>query len=125
MVHNRNLSLYKQGIDFDTFFNCNTKINQQGITLSKQIFKAFNYKTNLNFMSWQNYFDGMMKIKDQNIDNKLDLFFQILDENGDGSFDYNEVYNLSMISLQRVLQDNNKKKEEKEKENKSENEGNK
>ena len=76
-------------------------------------------------MSWQNYFDGMMKIKDQNIDNKLDLFFQILDENGDGSFDYNEVYNLSMISLQRVLQDNNKKKEEKEKENKSENEGNK
>ena len=76
-------------------------------------------------MSWQNYFDGMMKIKDQNIDNKLDLFFQILDENGAGSFDYNEVYNLSMISLQRVLQDNNKKKEEKEKENKSENEGNK
>ena len=125
MVHNRNLSLYKQGIDFDTFFNCNTKINQQGIALSKKIFKAFNYKTNLNFMSWQNYFDGMMKIKDQNIDNKLDLFFQILDENGDGSFDYNEVYNLSMISLQRVLQDNNKKKEEKEKENKSENEGNK
>ena len=127
MVHNRNLSLYKQGIDFDTFFNCNTKINQQGIALSKKIFKAFNNKTNLNFMSWQNYFDGMMKIKDQNIDNKLDLFFQILDENGDGSFDYNEVYNLSMISLQRVLQDSNKKKEEKEKEkeNKSENEGNK
>ena len=116
MVHNKNLSLYKQGIDFDTFFNCNTKINQQGLALSKKIFKAFNNKTNLNFMSWQNYFDGMVKIKDQNIDNKLDLFFQILDENGDGSFDYNEVYNLSMISLQRVLQDNNKKKEERPKE---------
>ena len=122
MVHNKNLTLYRQGIDFDTFFNCNTKINQQGIVLSKKIFKAFNNKTNLNLMSWQDYFDGMMKIKDQNIDNKLDLFFQILDENGDGSFDYNEVYNLSMISLKRVLQDNNRKKDESEKEdNKGEN----
>ena len=74
-------------------------------------------------MSWQNYFDGMMKIKDQNIDNKLDLFFQILDENGDGSFDYNEVFNLSLISLQRVLPDNSKKEknsEESEKDNKVE-----
>ena len=116
MVHNRNLDLVRRGIDFDTFFNCNTKINQQGIDLSKKIFKAF------NFMSWQNYFDGMMKIKDQNIDNKLDLFFQILDENGDGSFDYNEVYNLSLISLQRVLAENKKKEESENKENKSENE---
>ena len=122
MVHNRNLDLVRQGIDFDIFFNCNTKINQQGIDLSRKIFKAFNNKTNLNFMSWQNYFDGMMKIKDQNIDNKLDLFFQILDENGDGSFDYNEVYNLSLISLQRVLSENKKKEES---ENKSENKENK
>ena len=120
MVHNKNLNLHKQGIDYDTFFNCNTKINQQGIALSKKIFKAFNNKTNLNFMSWQNYFDGMMKIKDQNIDNKLDLFFQILDENGDGSFDYNEVYNLSLISLQRVLPDNNPKKESEDNEKKDE-----
>ena len=112
MVHNKNLNLHRQGIDFDTFFNCNTKINQQGLALSKKIFKAFNNKTNLNSMSWQNYFDGMMKIKDQNIDNKLDLFFDILDENGDGSFDYNEVYNLSLISLQRVLPENVTKKEE-------------
>ena len=129
MVHNRNLDLVKQGIDFDIFFNCNTKINQQGIDLSRKIFKAFNNKTNLNFMSWQNYFDGMMKIKDQNIDNKLDLFFQILDENGDGSFDYNEVYNLSLISLQRVLSENKKKEESEnkseDKENKSENKENK
>ena len=108
MIHNRTLNMHKKGIDFETFFNCNTKINQQGIALSKKIFKAFNNKTNLNYLPWQNYMDGMMKIKDPNIDNKLDLFFQILDENGDGSFDYNEVYNLSLISLQRVLPEKQK-----------------
>ena len=122
MIHNRNLNIHKKGIDFETFYNCNTKINQQGIALSRKIFKAFNNKTNVNYMPWQNYMDGMMKIKDPNIDNKLDLFFQILDENGDGSFDYNEVFNLSLISLQRVLPEkkqskNNSKKSEKDKEN--------
>ena len=122
MIHNRNLNVHKKGIDFETFYNCNTKINQQGIALSRKIFKAFNNKTNVNYMPWQNYMDGMMKIKDPNIDNKLDLFFQILDENGDGSFDYNEVFNLSLISLQRVLPEkkqskNNSKKSEKDKEN--------
>lgn len=129
MIHNRNLNLHRTGIDFETFFNCNTKINQQGIALSKKIFKAFNSKTNINYMPWENYLDGMMKIKDPNIDNKLDLFFQILDENGDGSFDYNEVFNLSLISLQRVLPEepNSKDKSEEknnedEKENKDENE---
>ena len=122
MIHNRNLNIHKEGIDFDTFFNCNTKINQQGIALSKKIFKAFNNKTNVNYMPWENYMDGMMKIKDPNIDNKLDLFFQILDENGDGSFDYNEVYNLSLISLQRVLPEGKKEDSEEDKEEKKENE---
>jgi hypothetical protein len=127
MIHNRNLKIHKKGIDFDTFYNCNTKINQQGIALSRKIFKAFNNKTNVNYMPWQNYMDGMMKIKDPNIDNKLDLFFQILDENGDGSFDYNEVYNLSLISLQRVLPETKTKDTSKESENEKskENEENK
>ena len=121
MIHNRNLNLHKTGIDFETFFNCNTKINQQGIALSKKIFKAFNSKTNINYMPWENYMDGMMKIKDPNIDNKLDLFFQILDENGDGSFDYNEVFNLSLISLQRVLpEEPSSKNKSEEKDNKDE-----
>ena len=109
LIHNRNMNIYKKGIDFDTFFNCNTKINQQGIALSHKIYKAFNGKTNINYLPWENYFDGMMKLKDPNIDNKLDLFFQILDENGDGSFDYNEVFNLSLISLQRVLPEQKEK----------------
>ena len=47
-----------------------------------------------------------MRMKDPNMNNKMDLFFEILDENGDGSLDYNEVYTLSMVSLQRTLPQN-------------------
>ena len=53
-----------------------------------------------------NYIDGIMKMKDPDMKNKMDLFFEILDENGDGSLDYNEVYNLSLVSLQRTLSQN-------------------
>ena len=106
ILHNNDINIHKKGIDFETFFNCNTKINQQGEGLSKKIFKTLNNKFEKKYLPWGNYIDGMMRMKDPNMNNKMDLFFEILDENGDGSLDYNEVYNLSLVSLQRTLSQN-------------------
>ena len=123
ILFNRDINIHNKGIDFQTFFNCNTKINQQGEGLSKKIFKTLNNKMEKKYMPWGNYIDGMMKMKDPDMNHKMDLFFQILDENGDGSLDYNEVYNLSLVSLQRTLSQNPSeilKKNEKEKRNQKE-----
>ena len=123
ILFNRDINVLNKGIDFQTFFNCNTKINQQGEGLSKKIFKTLNNKAEKKFMPWGNYIDGMMKMKDPDINHKMDLFFKILDENGDGSLDYNEVYNLSLVSLQRTVSQNHfdiLKKTEKEKKNQKE-----
>ena len=106
ILYNKDINIHKKGIDFQTFFHCNTKINQQGEGLSKKIFRTLNNKTEKKYLPWGNYLDGMMRMKDPNMNNKMDLFFEILDENGDGSLDYNEVYNLSMVSLQRTLSQN-------------------
>ena len=106
ILYNQDINIHKKGIDFQTFFNCNTKINQQGEGLSKKIFRTLNNKTEKKFLPWGNYLDGMMRMKDPIMNNKMDLFFEILDENGDGSLDYNEVYNLSLVSLQRTLPQN-------------------
>ena len=106
ILYNQDINIHKKGIDFQTFFNCNTKINQQGEGLSKKIFKTLNNKTEKKYLPWGNYLDGMMRMKDPIMNNKMDLFFEILDENGDGSLDYNEVYNLSLVSLQRTLPQN-------------------
>ena len=123
ILFNNDINIHKKGIDFDTFFNCNTKINQQGKGLSKKIFKTLNNKKDKKYLPWGNYIDGMMKMKDPDINNKMDLFFEILDENGDGSLDYNEVYNLSLVSLQRTISQNPLdilKKTEKEKKDQKE-----
>ena len=68
--------------------------------------KTLNNKLDKDYLPWGNYINGMMRMKDPNMNNKMDLFFEILDENGDGSLDYNEVYTLSMVSLQRTLPQN-------------------
>jgi hypothetical protein len=123
ILYNQDINIHKKGIDFQTFFNCNTKINQQGEGLSKKIFRALNNKTEKKYLPWGNYLDGMMRMKDPIMNNKMDLFFEILDENGDGSLDYNEVYNLSLVSLQRTLPQNPLdilKKSEEEKQNEKE-----
>ena len=123
ILFNKDINIHNKGIDFPTFFNCNTKINEQGEGLSKKIFKTLNNKIEKEYMPWGNYIDGMMRMKDPDMNNKMDFFFQILDENGDGSLDYNEVYNLSLVSLQRTLSQNPLdilKKSEKEKKNQKE-----
>lgn len=106
ILSNNDINIHNEGIDFDTFFNCNTKINQQGKGLSKKIFKTLNNKLEKKYLPWGNYINGMMRMKDPDMNNKMDLFFEILDENGDGSLDYSEVYNLSLVSLQRTLSQN-------------------
>ena len=106
IIYNKDINIQNKGIDFKTFFNCNTKINQQGEGLSKKIFKTLNNKCEKKYLPWGNYLDGMMRMKDPDMNHKMDLFFEILDENGDGSLDYKEVYNLSLVSLQRTLSQN-------------------
>jgi hypothetical protein len=102
MMKNKDINIYDKGIDFNTFFNCNTKINQQGKIIAKKIFQIFNNKIETKYMKLNNYIDGMLKIKDTNKENKLDLFFEMLNNNSDGFLTYNDIYKLSIICLQKI-----------------------
>ena len=102
MMKNKDIDIYKKGIDFNTFFNCNTKINQQGRIIAKKMFQVFNNNMDTKYMNLNSYIDGMLKIKDSNKENKLNLFFEILDNNSDGCLTYDEIYKLSIICLQKI-----------------------
>ena len=102
MTKNKDINIYKKGIDFNTFFNCNTKINQQGKIVAKKIFNIFNNKMETKYMNINNYVDGMLKMKDINKENKLDLFFEILNNNSDGYLTYDDIYKLSIVCLQKI-----------------------
>ena len=102
MVINKDIKIYKKGIDFSTFFNCNTFINQQGKIVAKKVFDIFNNKMGTKYMNLNNYINGMLKLKDTNKENKLDLFFEMLNNNSDGYLTYNDIYKLSLVCLQKI-----------------------
>ena len=102
MVINKDINIDKKGIDFDTFFNCNIKVNHQGKILAKKLFEVFNKKSGTKYMKINNYLKAMIKMKDSNKENKLDLFFKILDSNSDGYLTYDEINKLSIICLQKI-----------------------
>ena len=121
MMKNKNINIYKKGLDFETFYNCNTKINQQGQILAKRIFKIFNNKSDTKFMPFENYVKGMLKLKNTDKENKLNLFFDLLDENSKGFMTYDDIYKFGIISLQKItlnletLEDFEKAKKNKDK----------
>ena len=98
----RDINTYKNGLDFDSFFNCNTKINQQGKLLAKKMFKAFSNNSDNKYISFENYVNGMLKLKSPNKENKLDLFFDMLNENSKGFMSYEDIYKFGIICLQKI-----------------------
>jgi hypothetical protein len=102
---NKNLSLIKEGIDFETFFNCNLQINSQGKALAKKIFNAVN-TLNSKYINWDEYMKGLLTLRNKDLNDKLDLFLNIIDEDGNGNLSFEEVYSLSLESLSRNLQKN-------------------
>ena len=118
----RDINTYKNGLDFDSFYNCNIKLNQQGKLLAKKMFKAFNNNSDNKFISFENYVNGMLKLKSPNKENKLDLFFEMLNENSKGYMSYEDIYKFGIICLQKItlnyetndkIKDNSNNKEKK------------
>ena len=103
MAKNRDINLDKTGLDLDSFYNCNTKINQQGLILAKKLFNVFNNKSQSKCLSLENYVNGMLTLKNSSRENKLDLFFEILDENSKGYMTYDDIYKFGIISLQKII----------------------
>ena len=102
MAKNRNINLEKNCLDLDSFYNCNTKVNQQGLIVAKKLFNVFNNKSDNKYLSLENYVNGMLILKDSSRENKLNLFFDMLDENSKGYMTYDDIYKFGVISLQKI-----------------------
>ena len=102
MMRNKNINIDEKSIDFESFYNCNTKINQQGHILAKKLFKVFNNKTNNKVLSFENYINGMIKLKNSSKENKINFFFEMLDEKSKGYMSYDDIYKFGIICLQKI-----------------------
>lgn len=106
---NKNLRVIKEGIDFNTFFNSIPKIKLQKKEMAIKIFNAINV-LNSKYLNWEEFMNGMLTLKSKDLNDKMDLFLKIIDEEGNGYLSFDEVYGIAISSLSRQMETKNKKK---------------
>lgn len=102
---NRSMKVLKKGVDFKTFHQGVLQMSTESEELARKIFKTINERNN-NFLSWEEFLKGMITIKSDSITDKIDMFFKIIDTDGNGLLSYQEVLELSFLSLKRNLKGN-------------------
>ena len=112
---NKDYDKIEKGIDFDTFFNCNPSMKYQGKILAKKIFHGLN--NNKKFLNFEEFLKGLVTMKFDTIENKLDLFMRIIDADNNGKMAFEEVFELSKISLERFFKNKDSNKEEEKEQN--------
>ena len=105
------MKILKKGVDFKTFHQGVLQMSTESEELAKKIFTTINVKNN-NYLSWEEFLMGMITIKSENISDKIDMFFKIIDSDVNGLLSYQEVLELSYLSLKRNLQGKDKTSDE-------------
>lgn len=95
-------SIAKKGIDFMGFYKGVPQISNESTELAQKIFNVIN-ESKTNYLSLHEFLKGMSVIKSEEISDKIDEFFKIIDSDGNGQLSWQEVYEISMISLKRSL----------------------
>lgn len=108
---NKSIKILKKGVDFRTFHQGVSQMSTESEELARKIFNTINEK-NSNFLSWEEFLKGMITIKSESISDKIDMFFKIIDTDGNGLLSYEEVLELSLMSLKRNIKGQDKASED-------------
>ena len=108
---NRSMKILKKGVDFKTFHQGVSQMSTESEDLARKIFNTINERNN-NYLSWEEFLKGMITIKSDSISDKIDMFFKIIDTDGNGLLSYSEVLDLSLMSLKRNIKGEDKNSEE-------------
>ena len=78
------------------------QIGLQSEEILKRVF--FQVDTQLKgYLDWSGFINCMIAIRAKTLDEKIDLFINVADEDGNGLLSYDEVYSLSMVCLGKYI----------------------
>ena len=97
-----NLNQVHRGLDFNSFYNSLPQVRGQGKILGEKLFNSLLGLGQCN-LDWVKYLEGMLTMRNKEISEKIDVFFSIIDTNENGMLSYDEVYELSKVSLERTI----------------------
>ena len=103
---NKNEFILKNGIDFNTFYNCVEEISDEKEKFAKKLFTQIN-KSNSSLLNIEDFIKGMYFIKNSEITEKLELFLKSIDMSGKGEITFKEATEICKESILRNLIDEN------------------
>ncbi|CAD8106859.1 unnamed protein product [Paramecium primaurelia] len=91
------------GVDYNTYRMGIYQIFMQSEYLAQEIFNKidFNYS---GFLNWNEFLKLMVSIRAKTLVQKLDLFIQISDKDGNGQLCWDEIFQLSKVCLSKYIQ---------------------
>jgi len=95
-------SINKKGIDFTAFYKGVPQMSNESNEIAYKIFDVIN-ESKTNYLSLDEFLKGMSIIRSEDISDKIDMFFKIIDSDGNGQLSWDEVYEISLMSLKRSL----------------------
>lgn len=90
------------GIDFQTFKLLLPEFQNENDELTLQIFKRIN-KTNTGMLTLDEFIEGMSLMHKQEFKDQVDFFIQVFDEDRQGYFTFEQVKQICIISLKRLM----------------------
>ena len=103
---NKNEFILKNGIDFNTFWNCVEEISDEKEKFAKKLFTQIN-KSNSSLLNIEDFIKRMYFIKNSEITEKLELFLKSIDMSGKGEITFKEAMEICKESILRNLIDEN------------------
>lgn len=104
---NKSEFILKNGVDFQTFWNCIAELAEERESFAKKLFKQINTSPS-SLLNVEDFIRGMYFIKNSELTEKLELFLKALDISGKGVISYDEAVDISKESILRNLVENNK-----------------
>ena len=99
---NKNKFILKNGIDFNTFWNCVEELTDEREKFARKLFTQIN-KSNSSVLNIEDFIKGMYFIQNSEITEKLELFLKSLDISGKGEINFKEAIEISKESILRNL----------------------
>lgn len=85
------------GVNFQTFFNTIFHIFLLGEEKAQILFNQLDVY-NRGYLTEKEFLDAMKKLMNKTKANKIKLFMQIADSNGDGMLSYDEIFHLAYLT---------------------------
>ena len=89
------------GVEKSVFINGLKQLSLDNTDFLEKIFDSVD-SCHKQFLLWDEYFQALKLILSSDLKDKIDLFFKIVDADGNGMFSFEEIKDICKLSLSKV-----------------------